>query len=122
MNAPLKTPGPDHPITIAPVSGHVRVVWRGYAVAETDKALALKETTYPLVYYIPREDADMAFFERSARVTHCPYKGDANYFSLIGEGQYDEAAVWTYETPGEAVKAIGGHLAFYADKVTFEVA
>ena len=54
----MKTPGPDHPITIAPNPHRVRVIWRGRIVADTTRALALKEASYPLVQYIPRADAD----------------------------------------------------------------
>ena len=59
----------------------------------------------------------MSVFERTARVTTCPYKGAANYFSLRGEGVGDENVVWTYETPKAGVSEIAGFLAFYPDKV-----
>ena len=116
----LRTPGPDHPITIAPSPKRVRVKFNGVVVAETARALDLKEASYPVVHYIPREDADMRFFERTARTTHCPYKGDANYYSLVDGARRADNAVWTYEAPGEAVAAISGHLAFYPDKVEIE--
>ncbi len=117
MSAILKTPGPDHPITITPSQKRVRVKFNGKRIAETDAALILKEASYPPVHYIPRVDADMDFFERTERVTHCPYKGDANYFSLIDRARRADNAVWTYEAPDAAVAAISGHLAFYPDKV-----
>jgi len=53
-------------------------------------------------------------------VTHCPYKGDATYFSIVAGGQGLENAVWTYENPFPAMADIAGHLAFYPDKVTIE--
>ena len=65
-------------------------------------------------------DANMALLARSARVTHCPYKGDANYFSVGAGGKTLENAVWTYETPFPAMAEISGHLSFYPDKVTIE--
>ena len=113
-------PHPGHPITVTPAAGRLRVIRNGKVVAETSRALDLKEASYPVVHYIPREDADMAFFERTARTTHCPFKGDANYFTLTDGSASADNAVWTYETPFPAVSAIAGHLAFYPDKVAFE--
>ena len=108
----------DHPITIAPARERVTVSWRGRVVARSDRALELREASYPPVLYIPREDAEMALFARTARQTTCPFKGVANYFSLAADGASDENAVWTYETPKPGVAAIKEHLAFYPDKVT----
>lgn len=113
-------PNPGHPIAITPLAGRLRVIWNGKVVAETSRALDLKEASYPVVHYVPREDADMALFERTARSTHCPFKGDASYFTLTDGTASADNAVWTYETPYPAVKQIAGHLAFYPDKVVFE--
>ena len=55
-----------------------------------------------------------------SRVTHCPYKGDANYFSILADGKTIENSIWTYETPFPAMAEISGHLAFYPDKVKIE--
>ena len=55
--------------------------------------------------------------ERTARVTTCPYKGEANYYSITDGKARDDNAVWTYELPRAEVAEIGSHLAFYPDKV-----
>ncbi len=107
----------DHPITIAPAKGRVVVRWRGRTVADTRRALELRERGHPPVLYVPREDADMSAFARSALETTCPYKGRANYFSLRAGAETDVDAVWTYETPLPTVAAIKDLLAFYPDKV-----
>lgn len=121
MTAALKTPGPDHMITIKPSRERIRVRFNGKVIAETSHALELDEAGYRTVRYFPRGDVDLAFFERTTRVTHCPYKGDANYFSLIDGEHRADNAVWTYEHPGAAVAAIAGHVAFYPAKVEIEV-
>lgn len=120
MNVRIKIPGPDHPITIAPNPRRVRVSVGGDIIAETSHALTLKEARYPAVQYIPRADANAGKLKRTEHSTYCPYKGDASYFSIISGGKTLENAIWTYETPYEAVKAIEGYLAFYPDKVTIE--
>lgn len=120
MNARMKIPGPDHPITITANPKRVRVSAGGEIVAETSHALTLREASYPAVQYIPREDAVSSKLQRTAHSTYCPYKGDASYFSIVAGGRTLENAIWTYETPYDAVKQIAGHLAFYPDKVTIE--
>src|SRR3546814_13777100 len=54
--APMKQPGPDHPIEISPFGGRVRVLFEGRTVADTSHALMLEEASYPPVFYIPRDD------------------------------------------------------------------
>jgi uncharacterized protein (DUF427 family) len=62
----------------------------------------------------------MSLLARTDRVTHCPYKGDASYFSIHADGNTLENVIWTYETPFPAMAEITGHLAFYPDKVMIE--
>src|SRR5262245_33199782 len=116
----MKLPGPDHPITITANPKRVRVTAGGVVIADSTHALTLKESIYPAVQYIPREDANMALLQRTDRVTHCPYKGDANYFSVEADGKMLTNATWTYETPFPAMAEIAGLLAFYPDKVKIE--
>jgi uncharacterized protein (DUF427 family) len=116
----MKLPGPDHPITITANPRRVRVSANGVVIAESTDALTLKEASYPAVNYLPRKDANMALLARSERVTHCPYKGDANYFSINADGKTIADAIWTYESPFPAMTEISGHLAFYPDKVKIE--
>src|SRR5690606_18818114 len=112
-----KISGPEHPIPITPYAGTVRVIFNGQAVAETSRALELKEASYPPVLYIPREDADMGALRRTNHASHCPYKGDAAYYSLMVAGRESENAVWSYEEPYPAMAEIRNHLAFYPNRV-----
>jgi uncharacterized protein (DUF427 family) len=114
---PMKVPGPDHPITIAPNPARVVVTVAGRVLADTREALALREAAYPAVQYIPRKDVDMSLLERTDHATYCPYKGDCSYYSIPGGGPRATNAVWTYEAPYPAVASIAGHLAFYPDRV-----
>ena len=113
----MKLPGPDHPITIAKNEKRVRVSFAGRVVADTTRALTLQEASYRPVFYIPRADADMSLLTPSTHRTHCPYKGDANYFSIAAEGRSSQNAVWSYEQPFPAMTDIKDHLAFYPDRV-----
>ena len=113
----IKIPGPDHPITISPAEGKVRVTVAGKIVAESMRALRLEEKGYPPVYYLPRSDADMSLLVRTTHYTYCPYKGDCTYYSIPIGRTKSEYAVWTYENPYEAVADIKDHLAFYPARV-----
>jgi uncharacterized protein (DUF427 family) len=117
---PMKVPGPDHPISISPAGKHIRVTAGDVVVADTTNALMLKEATYPEVFYIPRADTDMSVLARTARTTHCPFKGDANYYTINADTTLDNA-IWTYEAPFPSVAEIKDHLAFYPDKVKIEI-
>lgn len=117
MPTPMKTPGPDHPITISPAGGRVTVRAGGAVIASSDRALALREADYPPVLYIPREDVAMDRLQRTDRHTYCPYKGDCAYYSVTAAGPRGENAAWSYESPYPAVAEIRGHLAFYPDRV-----
>ena len=113
----MKLPGPDHPITISPAEGRVRVTVAGKVVADTTHALRLEEQGYPPVLYLPRTDADMSLLVRTTHYTYCPYKGDCTYYSIPIGGSKSEFAVWTYEHPYDAVAGIKDHLAFYPTRV-----
>jgi len=107
----------DHPIRIEPNPQRLRVKLGDKVVVDTKRALTLFEATYPGVQYVPREDADMSLLTRTAHKTHCPYKGDASYYTIDADGQKAENAVWTYEHPFPGVSQIAGYLAFYPNKV-----
>lgn len=116
----MKLPGPDHPIIITRNPKRVRVSADGVVIAETTHALTLKEAAYPAVQYVPRADAKMDLLKRTERTTHCPYKGDASYFSIDAGGTTLDNAIWSYEQPFPAMTEIASFLAFYPDKVKIE--
>ena len=113
----VKIPGPDHPISIEANLSRVVVKVGGRIIADTRNALTLREASYPPVQYIPRRDVDMAALVRSEHTTYCPYKGDASYYSIPAGGDRSKNAVWTYETPFEAMAQIKDYVAFYRDRV-----
>ncbi len=113
----MKIPGPDHPITSTPAARPWRARFNGRIIADSAKALVLQEASYPPVIYFPRADVTMDVLSRTERSTHCPYKGDAAYFTVSVDGQVAPNVIWSYETPFPAMAGIASHLAFYADRV-----
>jgi uncharacterized protein (DUF427 family) len=104
----------DHRITTKPAGVRVRVTSKGEVIADSRDAIALEESQYPPVYYLPCKDVKMQRLTRTTHSTHCPFKGDASYFSLV-DGP--DNAVWSYEQPYDEMAAIKGMVAFYPDKV-----
>jgi uncharacterized protein (DUF427 family) len=113
----MLTPGPDHPITLEPAKKRWRAYFAGHVIADTNDALILQEANYPAVVYFPRDDVALEYMTRTDRTTHCPYKGDAAYYTILMDGKFAENAVWTYEQPYDAMSPIGDRLAFYTDQV-----
>jgi uncharacterized protein (DUF427 family) len=113
----VKVPGPNHPIAIAANAKRVIVTVAGRTVADSRKALTMREGSHPPVHYIPRQDVDMTLLQRTDHASYCAYKGDCSYFSIPAGGERAVNAVWSYEAPFEAVAAIKDHLAFYPDRV-----
>jgi len=110
---------PDHRIETKPAKERVRVTFDGEVIADTRSAIRMEEGDYPAVFYFPRKDVKMERLIRSSHRTHCPFKGDAAYFSLVNG---PENAVWSYEQPYDEMSVIKERLAFYPDKVDVSTA
>lgn len=113
----VKTPGPDHPITITGHAGRVQALYNGHLIADSGDVLMLKEASYKAMAYFPRQDVEMGFLAATHLDTYCPYKGHASYFTLTMDGKIAENAVWTYENPHPAMAMIKDRLAFYPNFV-----
>ena len=110
----------DHPITCSREAGRVAVLFEGHEIADSGDVLLLREASYAPVRYFPRSDVAMAFLQKTDKVTHCPHKGDATYYTIHRDRQIIENAVWSYEAPFPAVARIAGRLAFYPEHVEFK--
>ncbi|WP_326951409.1 DUF427 domain-containing protein [Amycolatopsis sp. NBC_01307] len=100
-------------VDILPSSRHVRIEVDGVTVADTVRAHLLFETNLPTRYYLPRVDVRMDLLERTQTVTHCPYKGATEYFSVTGH----EDLAWSYPTPLPESTRVAGLVAFLDEKV-----
>ncbi|HEY0812957.1 MAG TPA: DUF427 domain-containing protein [Pseudonocardia sp.] len=122
MTRTVKIPDATHPITVRPTDARVRVTVDGQQVADTQRALSLAESNYPVVQYIPLADVDTTVLRPSDTTTYCPYKGDASYYSVqTSDGATHDDVIWTYEHPYAAVAQIEGHVAFYADRAELSI-
>lgn len=104
-------------IAIAQNPKRVLVTAGGAIIADTRRAMTLKEGGGAPVQYIPREDVTPGALVESQHTTRCPYKGMARYFHLNAGGKQVDNAVWSYENPIEAAAGIKNHVAFYPNRV-----
>ena len=103
-----------HRIATRPFTGHVQVERDGRVLAASDRAVALEETGLPTRFYLPRDDVRMDLLAASETTSHCPFKGDATYFSAPGA----KDAFWVYESPSqEDASPIAGMLAPWPGRV-----
>jgi uncharacterized protein (DUF427 family) len=108
---------PFHRIDVHPSSRRVRILVGDEVIVDTDRAVLLFETGLPPRAYIARRDI-RAPIEPSQKRTICPYKGEANHWTVAGV----EDAAWSYEYPRPESDGIAGMLAFYPDRVVVEIA
>ena len=95
----------------------VRVMFNGETVADSKRAKLLHETGHLPVYYFPREDVRLELLEESDHTTHCPFKGDASYWSVRVGDRVSENAVWGYPEPIDSAPPLAGYVAFYWNKM-----
>ena len=106
-----------HRITIETVAKTMRVLFAGEVIAESAGVKVLYEGTIPARFYFPQTDVAMARLNPTPTSTHCPFKGDANYWSVkVGEVEAEDA-VWSYLEPIPEMAEIAGLLCFYDAKV-----
>jgi uncharacterized protein (DUF427 family) len=112
---------PYHRVDVRTASRPVVVRAGGAVVAESAKPLMLFETGLPPRVYVPRADVAEGVLEPAERRTHCPYKGDATYWSVRGSGRLLQDAAWSYEEPFDESARIAGHVSFDGDDVEVEL-
>ncbi|OYW92465.1 MAG: hypothetical protein B7Z13_09825 [Caulobacterales bacterium 32-67-6] len=107
----------NHALEIRPSSTRMRAAVAGHVIADSDNVMVLREGAMAPVAYFPRDDIEMGYFARTGRSTHCPFKGDAAYYTVTLEGEVLENVAWTYEDPLPGATQIDGLVAFYTDRV-----
>jgi uncharacterized protein (DUF427 family) len=108
---------PAHQLYLEPTPRRLRVVTGERVIADTTDAMVLHETGLMPVYYVPLADVRQDVLEATNHHTHCPFKGDASYWSVRVGDEVRENAVWTYPEPLDGAPPLAGLVAFYPDAV-----
>lgn len=108
FNFDLKGASPAHRLFLQPYGLRVRASVRGTIVLDTLRASLLHETGIGPRLYAPLGDFRDELLLPTETSTHCPFKGDASYWSLTVEGATIPDAVWGYEHPLEPASWLQG--------------
>ncbi|WP_119168293.1 DUF427 domain-containing protein [Algihabitans albus] len=104
-------------IDVVDLSETLEVLFNGEIITRSSRAKVLFEGSLPARYYVPASDVRLELLRPTATKTHCPWKGEANYFSIEVGGKVAEDAVWSYRNPIPEMTKIAGLLSFYPERV-----
>jgi uncharacterized protein (DUF427 family) len=85
-----------------------QAIWHDVVLAESDATIVVEGN-----HYFPRDAVKSEYVEESTHQTVCPWKGTANYFDVVVEGERNANAAWYYPTPKPAAQEIAGYVAFW---------
>ena len=104
---------PDYRIDLVPCRATARA-WHGdLLLAESDSCVRLEEVNHIDRLYFPEADVHWELFEPTDHHTVCPFKGEADYWSLSATDPREDNVVWAYRAPFDEVAGIKGYVAFY---------
>ena len=104
-------------VDILPSSRHVRIEVDGVTLAESTSPWLLFETGLPVRYYLPKTHVRLDLLEETDTSTHCPYKGEASYWSAHIDGTVHQDIAWSYPTPLPESERVAGLVAYYDEKL-----
>ena len=110
-------PGTGRPVRLEPNHRRVRVLVDGVVIADTIRSIYLFETDHLPVYYFPKEDVRFDLLEHTDHSSHCPRKGDAEYWSIVVGDRRIDNCVWGYPVPLEGTPDLSSYVAFYWNRV-----
>ena len=86
----------------------MKAIWNGEVIAESEETVVIEGN-----HYFPAESVKQDLLEHSSTQTHCPWKGEASYYTLVVNGEDNPDAAWYYPNPKEAAAEIKDHIAFW---------
>lgn len=96
---------------------HLKIIFNGEIITQTNRAFRVLETSHPPVYYLPPDDVRMEFLTKVGGSSFCEWKGAANYYDLRVGDKVVENAAWFYPNPTKPFAEIKNYLAFYPSKM-----
>jgi len=86
----------------------MKAIWKGRVIAESDKMVMVERN-----YYFPPEAVNMEYLQKSGNTYKCHWKGTADYYNIVVDGETNSDAAWVYPEPASPAKQIKGHFAFW---------
>ncbi len=86
----------------------MKAIWNDQVIAESDDTVVVEGN-----HYFPADSINKEFFKESDTHSVCPWKGQANYYTVEVAGQENADAAWYYPEASELAKNIEGYVAFW---------
>ncbi|NQS91854.1 MAG: DUF427 domain-containing protein [Chloroflexi bacterium] len=86
----------------------MKATWNGTTIAESDQTIIVEGN-----HYFPPESIQAGLFQTNTHQTTCPWKGLANYYDVVVDGEVNNNAAWYYPKPSSAASEIKGYVAFW---------
>lgn len=86
----------------------MKAIWNQTIIAESNDTIVVEGN-----HYFPPQAVNKDFLKDSPTHTHCPWKGEASYYSILANGKENKDAAWYYPEPKEAASQIKGYIAFW---------
>lgn len=102
-------------ILISPQPDLIEVEYSGVIIAASQQCLQVTEDILPVVNYFPPQDVQHQYLKKSQHSSYCPFKGSAEYWDVVIDGDRLEHVVWVYPAPYDEVLALKSYMAFYQD-------
>jgi uncharacterized protein (DUF427 family)/acyl-CoA thioesterase len=112
---------PGYRVDLVPWRGRGRVRLGDRVLAESDACLIVEESDHAAQLYFPEACVAWEHFEATDHHTICPFKGEADYWTLVDSDPPLENVVWAYRAPLEEVAGLAGYVAFYPDRLEVEL-
>lgn len=112
---------PGYRVDLVPWRGRGRVRLGDRVLAESDRCLIVKESDHAPQLYFPETSVAWENFRATDHHTVCPFKGEADYWTLVASSPPLENVVWAYRKPFAQVAGLAGYVAFYADRLEVEL-
>jgi uncharacterized protein (DUF427 family)/acyl-CoA thioesterase len=112
---------PGYRIDLVRWRGRGRVRLGERVLAESDACLIVAESDHAPQLYFPEACVAWEHFEATDHHTICPFKGEADYWTLVASDPPLENVAWAYRTPLAEVAGLAGHVAFYSDRLAVEL-
>lgn len=109
--------GPQHKLLFSPFPRRIRALLAGQTVLDSERAMLLHESNIFPVLYVPVDDISMELFTKTDLTTHCPFKGDASYWTITVGDRIAENAAWGYEAPISGASWLRGYVAIESNRM-----
>jgi uncharacterized protein (DUF427 family)/acyl-CoA thioesterase len=112
---------PGYCIDLVPCEAVARAWFGDLLLAESAECLRVEETDHTDRLYFPEAAVHWDLFRPTDHHSICPFKGEADYWTLTASDPPEENVVWTYRRPFDEVGGLEGFVCFYHERVRVEL-